>query len=57
MSGNIRPPESSFPDFLKDLLKDERAAEKGHCTHLLAAEMHDGKWFCPSCHLVAEGKP
>jgi hypothetical protein len=40
-----------MPDFLRELMA--RTPQQQACRHLLSSRMADGKYFCPSCHLVA----
>ena len=41
--------EDIFQDFFKPLTPEQQT-----CSHILASQMPDGKWFCPSCRLVSE---
>ena len=44
---------ASTPDFLDALFHPKGTPEQQACSHLLSAEMPDGKHFCPSCRLVS----
>lgn len=51
---------NSKDDFITDffnIAKLNQTDEQRKCKHLLASQMKDQKWFCPSCKLVSEVKP
>lgn len=43
-----------FDDLFKGFnFVDGRTPEQKACGHILSSQMHDGKFFCPSCRLIS----
>ena len=43
-------------NFLKLIAKPEMTEKQRKCDHFLMGKMPDGKFFCPSCGLISQGK-
>lgn len=42
-----------FPDVFDAFFQPkQRTPEQQTCSHILSSQMHDGKYFCPTCKLV-----
>jgi len=43
----------NFADLLQQFITPQTPEQK-RCSHILASQMPDGKWFCPVCKLVSQ---
>lgn len=42
------------PGFFESLFNQKQLTpQQQACSHILSSQMHDGKYFCPICHLIS----